>query len=325
MNRSSVLPPAGGGKIPAGAPVCPLPRPLPRPPRIAAIHDLSAFGRCALAVVLPVLSALGCQGCPVPTALLSTHTGGFSGIEKASCEDFPVRVARHWAACGAAPDCVYSGYLGSPGQAGQVEEFRRLFPAALLAVDPVLGDDGRPYGGISAEMIRAMTRLAGRADLLTPNPTEAALLLDAPYSDRPLTNAAALEILKALSALGASPAAVVITGRRMDGGEVCNLCYLPAGSRLGRSAGLTADAAWRFTCDYRYPPYPGTGDVFASVTVAGLMRGEPLPAAVGRATAFVERCIALTAGSGEPARDGVFLEYALPELGKIPPREGQPL
>lgn len=296
-----------------------------RPPRIAAIHDLSCFGRCALAVVLPTLTAMGCQGCPVPTAVLSTHTGGFTGIEKADCGDFPGRAARHWSACGAVPDCIYSGYLGSPDQAVQVEEFRRLFPAALLAVDPVLGDDGKPYGGISPDMVAAMTRLAGAADLITPNPTEAALLLGEPYDDGPLTGPGALETLQALSRLGGSPAAVVITGRRMDGEGVCNLCYLPAASRLGRAAGLEADAAWRFACDYRHPAYPGTGDIFASVTVAGLMKGEPLPAAVGRATAFVERCIALTAGSGEPSRDGVFLEYALPELGGIVPREGQPL
>ena len=325
MNRPSDFSAARGPDVPVGACKIPASRCLERPPRIAAIHDLSAFGRCALAVVLPVLSAMGCQGCPVPTALLSTHTGGFSGIEKAACEDFPGRTVRHWAACGATPDCIYSGYLGSPSQAGQVEDFGRLFPHALRVVDPVLGDEGRPYGGISPEMIRSMTRLAGGADLLTPNPTEVSLLLDAPYSDRPLTNSAALDTLKALSSLGASPAAVVITGRRMDGGEVCNLCYLPAGSRLGRAAGLTADVAWRFACDYRYPSYPGTGDIFASVTVAGLMRGEPLSAAVGRATAFVERCIALTAGSGEPSRDGVFLEYALPELEEICPRAGKPL
>ena len=299
--------------------------PTRRPPRVAAIHDLSCFGRCALAVVLPTLTAMGCQGCPVPTAVLSTHTGGFTGIEKADCGDFPGRVARHWAACGAVPDCIYSGYLGGPGQAGQVEAFRRLFPAALLAVDPVLGDDGKPYGGISSEMIAAMTRLAGKADLITPNPTEVALLLNEPYEDMSQPGSAALETLRALSSLGNAPSAVVITGRRMDGGGVCNLCYLPAGSRLGHAAGLTSDAAWRFACDYRYPSYPGTGDIFASVTVAGLMNGEPLPAAVGRATAFVERCIALTAGSGEPSRDGVFLEYALPELGRIVPREGKAL
>ena len=295
-----------------------------RPPRIAAIHDLSAFGRCALAVVLPVLSAMGCQGCPVPTALLSTHTGGFSGIEKAACEDFPGRTARHWAACGAVPDCIYSGYLGSPSQAGQVEDFQRLFPNALLVVDPVLGDEGRPYGGISAEMVRAMTRLAGRADLLTPNPTEVSLLLNRPYIDAPLSREQAGERLSALSRLGDRPSAVLITGRRMEDG-IYNLVFLPAAGRLGRLAGREADAAWRIRCDYRYPSYPGTGDIFTSVIVAALMKGEALPAAAGRATAFVERCIALTAGAGEPSRDGVFLEYALHEIGEMAPRGAEPL
>lgn len=297
---------------------------LSRPPRVAAIHDLSGFGRCALAVVLPVLAAMGCQGCPLPTALLSTHTGGFTDIEKAPCDDFPGRALAHWAASGVSPDCVYSGYLGSPSQAGQVESCRRLFPGALLVVDPVLGDEGRPYGGISPEMIEAMSRLAAAADLLTPNPTEVSLLLHTPYADGPLSATQARSRLAALSRMGEKAAAVLITGQEMAGG-VYNLCCLPADSRLGRAAGLYDDLYMRFACDYRYPSYPGTGDIFTSLVTAALARGEEMAAAVGRATAFVERCIALTAGSGEPARDGVFLEYALPELPALEPREARPL
>ncbi len=300
-------------------------RHLRRPPRVAAVHDLSAFGRCALAVVLPVLTAMGVQCLPVPTALLSTHTGGFTDIVKLACDDFPGRTARHWAASGILPDCVYSGYLGSPSQAGQVVSFRRLFPEALLVVDPVLGDEGKPYGGISGEMISSMSRLAASADLITPNPTEVSLLLGAPYSEDPLPAAAAKEQLRALSGLGPRPAAVLITGRKMERGRVCNLCFIPAASRLGQVAGLTGDQAWLFDCDYHYPSYPGTGDIFASVVTAALAAGRPLPQAVGLATAFVERCITLTAGSGEPVRDGVFLEYALPELRKMVPREGRRL
>lgn len=295
-----------------------------RPPRIAAVHDLSCFGRCALSVVMPVISGMGCQCLPVPTALLSTHTGGFSGIEKAACDDFPGRVARHWAVSGIRPDCLYSGYLGSPSQAHQMENFRTLFPEALLVVDPVLGDEGKTYGGISPDMVRAMVRLAAAADLITPNPTEVSLLLDTPYKDAPLSPDQVLAQLKALATLGERPVAVLITGRRMEDG-ICNLCYLPTQSRLGRAAGLKVDAAWRFACDYRYPSYPGTGDIFTAAVTAALVKGEPLPEAAGRATVFVESCIAHTVNSGEPTRDGVFLEYALPELNGISPRPAWPL
>ncbi len=271
-----------------------------RPKRVAAIHDLSSFGRCALAVIIPPLSALGIQVCPVPTTVLSTHTGGFSDIAAHPCPEFPRMAANHWKACGVALDCIYSGYLGDAGQARQVVEFGHLWPDALRVVDPVLGDDGALYQGISSALVEEMRQLCTQADLITPNTTEAAFLLDRPCVDRPVSPAAATEMLERLS--HARRTAVLITGLPVEGLGICNVGL----DRTGEGFAIV--------CDYLGGSYPGTGDIFTSVAAGELLRGAPLRTAAGVATVFVEKCIALTLGSGEPERDGVFLEAALPAL-----------
>ena len=271
-----------------------------RPKRVAAIHDLSSFGRCALAVIIPPLSAQGIQVCPVPTTILSTHTSGFSGIAVHPCPEFPRMAARHWRECGVALDCIYSGYLGDAGQARQVIEFGRLWPAAIRVVDPVLGDDGVLYQGVSSGLVEEMRNLCGHADLITPNTTEAAFLLGREYSDRPVTPREGAEMLTLLS--HDRRTAVLVTGLRVDGLGICNIGIDRTGNEFA------------VVCDYLGGSYPGTGDIFTSVVIGELLRGASLQTAAGTATAFTEKCIAATIGSGEPERDGVFLEAVLPAL-----------
>ena len=156
-------------------------------PRVAAIHDMSGFGRCSLTVAIPILSAMGVQCCPLPTAFLSTHTGGFEGFTFLDMTDEMSKVADHWASLGLTFQAVYSGFLGSERQIGVVEDFIRRFrgPDTVVVVDPVMGDYGRVYQTYTAAMCSGMARLAELADVITPNLTEAALLLGQPYETLP--------------------------------------------------------------------------------------------------------------------------------------------
>ena len=147
-------------------------------PRIAAIHDLSCFGRCSLTIALPVLSAMGCQCCPLPTALLSAHTG-FPGNTFLDLTAEMGRIADHWTAMDLQFDAIYSGFLGSADQVDTVARFFDTFKKSDTAVivDPVMGDHGTAYRTCTPELCRGMRVLAENSDVITPNLTEAALLL----------------------------------------------------------------------------------------------------------------------------------------------------
>ena len=150
---------------------------LQRPPRVAAIHDLSGFGRCSLTVILPVLSAMKVQVCPVVTAVLSTHTGGLGDVVVQDLTGMLKPTLEHYKRLGIQFECVYSGWLGSPEQIGLCLDYFKSWPEALAVVDPVMGDHGKPYRTSTPEMIAQMGKLVAVADVITPNLTEAALLL----------------------------------------------------------------------------------------------------------------------------------------------------
>ena len=272
-----------------------------RPKRVAAIHDISSFGRCALSVIIPTLSAMQVQVCPIPTAVLSTHTGGFTDIAVQECADFPDIAAKHLKKCGVELDCIYSGYLGTAAQTEQIIQFKTDYPDALLVVDPVLGDDGMLYSGITASHVDAMKKLTKHAGLITPNATEASLLLGQAVST-PICRADAKDMLKALG--NDHKTDVIITGMDMDEHGKCNL--------IGHMDELYLIPCKHFSCSY-----PGTGDIFTSVVLGCIMDGCTLSEAALCATEFTELCISLTIDSSEPTRDGVFLEYALPQLNKL--------
>ena len=154
-------------------------------PRAAVIHDLSGFGRCSLTEVIPILSVMGVQCCPLPTAFLSTHTGGFTGFTFLDMTEELPKAAAHWKSLDLKFQAIYSGFLGSERQIGIVADFIRQFrgPDTLVVVDPVMGDDGKPYQTYTPAMCAGMERLAELADVITPNLTEAAFLLGRDYED----------------------------------------------------------------------------------------------------------------------------------------------
>lgn len=274
-------------------------------PRVAAIHDMSGFGRCSLTVAIPILSAMGVQCCPLPTAFLSTHTGGFEGFTFLDMTDEMPKVADHWASLGLTFQAIYSGFLGSARQIGIVEDFIRRFrrPDTVVVIDLVMGDYGRVYQTYTAAMCDGMARLAELADVITPNLTEAALLLGQPYDALPAGEAGLRQITERLSLEGRR--SVVLTGASLAPGQTGAVCY---DARTGRTQVVqTAYIAHEFH---------GTGDVFASVLTGALVRGSALADAAGQAAEFVRACAQRTAAENLPMREGVDFE---PLLGLLIP------
>ena len=269
-------------------------------PRVAAIHDMSGFGRCSLTVAIPILSAMGVQCCPLPTAFLSTHTGGFEGFTFLDMTDEMPKVADHWARLGLAFQAIYSGFLGSERQIGIVADFIRRFrrPDTVVVIDPVMGDHGRVYQTYTPAMCAGTARLAELADVITPNLTEAALLLDRPYDALPEDEAGLLEITRQLS--GDGRRSVVLTGASADPDLTGAACFDAATGRT-----------WMIQTRRVPREFHGTGDVFASVLTGALVGGAPLPAAVERAVEFVRLCGERTAAQDLPMREGVDFEPLL--------------
>lgn len=269
-------------------------------PRIAAIHDLSCFGRCSLTIALPVLSAMGCQCCPLPTALLSAHTG-FPGNTFLDLAAEIGRIAEHWAAMDLQFDAIYSGFLGSADQVDTVARFFDTFKKSDTAVivDPVMGDHGTAYRTCTPELCRGMRVLAENSDVITPNLTEAALLLDRPYEE--IRQSDAYEVVRRLSLGGRR--SVVLTGYSSESGQTGALCF---DRDSGESKAVQTP---------REPQdFSGTGDLFASVLAGGVARGVPLFQAAQAAADFVRDCIARTLAEGLTEQDGVDFEPLLGQL-----------
>lgn len=268
---------------------------------VAAIHDLSGFGRCSLSVIMPALSVMGVQVCAVPTAILSAHTGGMGEVEMVDLTDYISGALSHYQRLGLEFDCVYSGFLSSENQIGHCLDFFAAHSGALLVVDPVMGDHGKPYRTITPAIRQGMKKLVKAAKIITPNLTEACMLLDTDYPQNPLSISALRSMLARLGEMG--PEQVVITGASVIPDRVINAGY-------DRVRG----AYWRSDCEYLPVSYPGCGDLFAAVLTGAMLGGDSLPLAICRATTFVQLCVKTTYGYGSDPRFGVLLEKNLPWL-----------
>lgn len=265
--------------------------------KVAAIHDLSGVGRCSLSVIIPTLSAMGIQVCPVPTAILSTHTGGFGEVVMHDLTDYIIPALGHYKRLKLDFDCIYSGFLASTSQIDHCLEFFSSYPDALKVVDPVMADNGKPYKTCNPELRRRMGELAAVADIITPNMTEAAILLGEDPTLMPRSATEMKSILVRLSELG--PRIVVITSA-----YVCGECF---------NAGYDREynKFWKVPYTQVNAGYPGTGDVFASVLTGSVLRGDSLPIAMNRAAAFLELAIKTTYGYSTDPREGILLERCL--------------
>ena len=285
------------------------------PRRIAAIHDFSCVGRCALTVVIPTLSVMGYQTIPLPTALLSSHTGGFENLYFRDLTDDMHHITAHFDRLGMTFGSIYTGFLGSEEQISVVRDFIEHFGTTpdetgktpLILVDPVMGDDGVLYATYTQELADGMRELSTHADVLTPNLTEACFLTNTPYIDTVTLSEGEAEgyvlaLLEKLSHI--CHGKIVVTGIGLAGGIVAN-------------AGRDGDGRifWvKRTC--QDISYPGTGDIFASVLLGALMQGDSFEVACTRAADFIVLLIGESAKIDTPVRMGVALEPYLGELLK---------
>lgn len=265
------------------------------PKKVLCIHDLSGIGRCSLAVILPVLTAMGLQPAALPTVLLSTHTGGLGAPARLDGCAYGSAALEHYHALGLSFDCIYSGYLGGEAQVSLVEKAFSLWPGARKIVDPVMGDNGRAYSTVTPVLIGRIRELCRQADLILPNCTEAHLLLERSCPAGSLDAAAAQELADALTRLAPN---AVVTGLPMD-----------------KYIGCAGGGQDRFVLKKLHidRSFPGTGDLYGAIVTGSLMRGNALSAAADAAAEFVALAIQQTPRTADP-RFGVWFEPLLPRL-----------
>ncbi len=270
--------------------------------RILTIQDISCIGKCSVTAALPILSAMGTETVILPTAVLSSHTA-FADYTFHDLTGEMQKITAHWKKEGITFDAVYTGYLGSIAQVSLVEELLAEFrtPDTCLFVDPVLGDFGRLYSGFSEDFPKHMKRLCKAADVIVPNMTEACCMLGIPYAGEGCQEREIREILQKLSELGAKM--VILTGVSFAPSEVGFMGY---------------DAARDQYFSYFHKKFPqqfhGTGDVFASTCVGGLMRGLSLEQAARLAEDFTLESIRATLNAPDARWYGVHYESAFPVL-----------
>ena len=272
---------------------------IKKTPRVAAIHDLSGFGRCSLTVALPILSVMGVQCTVMPTAYLSAHTA-FPRFTFLDLTDEMRKTMAHWQEMGLTFDAVYSGFLGDVDQIDIVSRFISAFRTEenFSVIDPVMGDNGRRYVTYTDEMCDATRRLVESADVITPNLTEASFLLNEAYDSLPTDEAGFAEVARALS--GGGRRSVVLTGAS-DGPDT-----------IGAAVYDRETDSVSFALTDRIPgEYHGTGDVFASVLTGALVQKKSLLESAQLAARFVRDCAERTYPQGTPIQEGVDFEPLL--------------
>ena len=273
--------------------------------RIAVINDLSGLGKCSLTAAIPVLSVMGVQACPLPTAILSNQTG----YESYYYDDYTKHMDAYtdeWSKRGLTLDGIYTGFLGSELQAEKILRFIDVFqkPDTLLLVDPVMGDSGQTYDIYTETFGTQMKRLVQRADVITPNLTELCLLTDTDYSSL-TARSGAPDYLETIAAIGQKLLAqgiktVIITG----------ILYQSPTDREKRYYNLVLEenAVTPISSAIHGGSYSGTGDLLASVVCAGMVRGDSALESVRRAVYFLETALAETANEQIPKNDGINFE-----------------
>lgn len=268
--------------------------------KLALVNDVTGYGRCSIAVALPIVSALKVQGCILPTAILSVHTG-FHDYYLDDYTDHMTPYIESWKKNGLTFDGISTGFLGSARQIDIVLDFLRDFkgPHTFAIVDPVMGDNGQLYPSYTQEMCDEMRRLLSYADVVTPNVTEACELLNLPYrSDRDLSEDDFAAMAKALAAKG--PQGVILTGIH-EGPYIGNFIYDQGKMSWVRAKKVGGDRS-------------GTGDVFTAIVSASVVRGESLEQAVQKASDFICRVMAYTEELDLPPNAGLAFEEYLTTL-----------
>lgn len=268
--------------------------------KIALINDISGFGRCSVTVALPIISYMGVQCCPVPTAILSNHMG-YPNYFMDNYTDRMEAYIENWEKLGLGFDGIATGFLGSAEQIAIVKRFIGTFGGkdTLVIVDPVMGDHGRLYSTYTEELCAQMRELIGLAHIATPNLTEACRLADVPYRDGVWRKKELRAMAERIAGLG--PSRVVITGIP-QGGFIANYIYeRGAEPQIIRTYKVGAERS-------------GTGDVFSAIIAADGVNGVPFHNSVRKASGFVRKCILRSEEQEVPKTDGVCFEEVLYRL-----------
>lgn len=277
-----------------------------RQKKVAVINDLSGFGRCALTVMLPIISKLKVQCCPIPTAILSNHTA----YPEFYFDDYTERMQGYidgWKKLDLSFHGIGTGFLGSRIQIEIVSRFIRDFRTedTIVMVDPIMGDDGKAYATYTDAMCREMKKLVAYADIVTPNVTESCILTDKPYHKRPWREEELLHMARILTQMG--PEKVVITGIPQES-HINNFCYEinRNGSIREQWILIEGEKVGQTRC--------GTGDIFSSIILAEAVNGVCLEQSVKKAADFIKDCIIESIKMEVPLTDGVCFEEILDRL-----------
>lgn len=271
-------------------------------PRVAAVHDLCGYGKCSLGVAIPIISAGGCDVCPVPTGIFSSHTafpGWYMHDTTAILSDYLTA----WKTIDVELDAIYSGFLGAPEQVDIIRTLYAEHPKALRVVDPVMADHGKVYPTYTPELCSAMADLACDADILTPNLTEAAIILGEEWHGTDISDDEAKRMIDALLARGAKN--VVLKGIQRGDGVIRNFV-----------AGIDTDI---YEASNEYLPYMlhGTGDVYCSSLLAAIMAGKTLESAVDFAGKITHDAMIVSAHQPNFEARGVSFEPLLGDVAAL--------
>lgn len=271
--------------------------------KVLTVHDLSGVGKVALTVTIPILSTLKIESCVLPTALLSTHTGGFGQNTYLDLTNEMEKIIHHWESLNMRFDGIYTGYLGNPSQIDLVLEAIDTMQAkeCPVIIDPVMADSGKLYRGFDQDYPAKMKRLCQKATIIMPNITEASLLLNEEYVEGPYTKEYIEDFMQKLSKLG--PKKVILTGVYFDEGEIGAASYDCE----------TNETVYTFSRKFA-GHYFGTGDIFASIVTGLILSDVPLHQATKAAVDFVSASIQQTILDERDPKFGVSFEGELPKL-----------
>lgn len=272
------------------------------------INDLSGLGKCSLTAAIPVLSVMGIQACPMPTAVLTSQTG-FKSFYCNDCTDKLDYYTQEWKKLGFQPDGIYTGFLSSEKQVDKILNFINSFETenTLVLVDPVMGDGGRTYSLFTDTLACKMKKLVTAADVITPNLTECCILCDIDYCEF-VKNAESPDFIDRIAELGKAllkrygVKIVIITGiEHKDSDGTIKVLNLVASD----------EEVFCVSCKKIGGSYSGTGDLFASVIFSGLLRGDSLRATVNLAVNFIETSLHDTVNLGIDRNEGIEFEKNL--------------
>lgn len=267
-------------------------------PRVCAVHDMAGYGKCALTVVIPVMSACGVEVCPLPTANFSTNTS-IQGFQMTDFTDKIPAYLKHWADIGVKLDGIYSGFLGSEEQINIVVAMKDMFKPRLFIIDPVMGDNGKKYKTFDDKMCRKMREIATAADVLTPNLTEALILIEEDYDSFIVNEENLKRVCKKLQQLGAKN--IVLTGAPYE-----DMLYTSV---------LDENGVFEIIKQKKLPQnMHGTGDTFTSVLCGKMLCGVSLIESAKTAADFVRYAMEYSYGVEDFLERGVVFEPLLYKL-----------